>query len=269
MQDLDSETVIAAFLLETLGGEDRERVLARLEEDEAYFERVTAFESDLILQWHRGGLSSRERELFAKAYATPARRRLVEQSALLIHVADMAAPKNGLAAWLSAPWTLPRWAAAAAVLAMAAAFIAGDWFGARRPRLPDDPIVAGSGGVMTFAMNLTATGEKGPAAAQGFDTVPLPPTTAFVQLTVETSVAPDGPLTAEIVAKDRPIVLRAGTPVIGRSATGTTLTVTVPAADLPDGDYVLTIRGAGARAAGASAIAMQGFRVIRQAAPPR
>jgi hypothetical protein len=290
MQDLDSDTVVAAFLLETLGVEDRERVLTRLEEDEDYFERVAAFESDLILQWHRGDMPAGERELFARAYATPARRRLVEQMDVVIRVAEMAtspeaapaphpavvtpakerarAPEGGrgVAAWLSASWTVPRWFPAAAAVAIAAAFISGAYVGSRRSSVDPSGVPPGS---TIFGMRLTAVGEKGPAIPKGFDTLDLPLTASMVQLTVQPTVTPEAPLTAVLTSPDRAIVLQAGTPMIGHSSTGTTLTVTVRAADLPDGDYILIVRGTDANAGGTGVISTQAFRVTRQQRPAR
>ena len=288
MLDLDNDTAITAFLLETLGDEDKERVLARMEEDEDFAERVVAMEEDLIHQWHRGSLPPRERELFAKVYATPARRRRVEEVRMLMRVTDMAsspAPERvvaippaaaaarnaaraiepaaiesaGVASWLASPLPLSRWAALPVAAAIAGAFVSGAYFGARRAPTVEHPAAGGS---KIATITLSAIGEKGPPAARGFDPFYVPEGTTTIQLTVDSLAAPAAALTAEIATPDRAIVLPAGAPEMGRSPTGTTLTITVPANKLPDGDYVLTLHSAAAGQTDA-VISTQAFRVIR------
>lgn len=273
MHDLDDESVITAFLLGALDEEEKARVFDRLGDDEGYFERVEAAEDDLILRWHRGTLTPEQRELFARAYAAPARRARVDASLALLRAAEesvageradtsaVVGPFDRLRAWLTAPWLLPRWAVAAGAVAIVAAMLTGAYLGNRR--IPGDGGDSrASGPPVIVAVTLTAIGEKGPPVAKGFDTIHLPRAASAVQLTVEPRVTPDGAaLAADISSPDHGTVLRLGAPAVGRSPTGTTLTVTVPTRDLPDGDYVLTVRRAGA--GGSDILSTQAFRVIR------
>jgi hypothetical protein len=269
MQDLDNDTVIAAFLLETLGIEDRERVLDRIEEDGGYAERVQALETDLILRWHRGTLPLPERERFAKVYTTPARRRRVEEMGMFIGVAEMAAPATSASAtqrvgatlepavgrgnWLEERWAVPRWAVMPAAAVLATAFVAGAYFG---------PWRAAASGPTFLDVSLTAVGERGPeSAATGIDPVELPPTTSLVLLTVKRIAPQSGTLTAEVTSPDRPDVLSVGPVYTVTSPQETALTVMVPARDLPNGDYVLTVRNT--TNGRSDVVSTQAFRVLR------
>jgi hypothetical protein len=305
MPDLDDEAVITAFLLGTLDEAEQTRLFDRLADDEAYFERVEAAEDDLILRWHRDKLTPEQRELFAKAYAAPARRARVEESLALLRVAEAsvaaeraaeraaahaaqpvvehvaehagaARPADGqpvalldrIAAWLSVPSLMPRWGVAAGAVAIVAALLTGLYFSSRR--MPGDGGDGRTAGPpMVVAVTLTAIGEKGPpvdpapSTAKGFDTVRLPRPASAVQLTVEPRVVPNGgALTADISSPDNGTVLQLGAPTVSRSTNGTALTVTVPARDLPDGDYLLTVRRA-APAGSSEVLSTQAFRVIR------
>ena len=274
MEDLNDERVMTDFLLGGLDEKDRGRLFHRLETDEAFFESMAALEDDLILRWHRGGLSAMQRKLFARAFAEPARRARVDAAAALLHAAetwkrrDAAGVGQRIAQWVRTPWTVPRFALAATGVALVAVLALSAYVANRRlresTRPGDAPGQATSpSGPIIVAFTLTAIGEKGVPIPRGFDSIVLPRNATAVQLTVEPSNASgDGLFTAEIVAVDSGTTLHVEPPKMSRSATGQTLTVTVATRDLPDGDYVLTVRRVAAGTSGV--VARQSFRVTRQ-----
>lgn len=285
MRDLDDETVMTAFLLESLEDGDRERVFMRLAEDEEFFERMQALEHEIILRWHRGTLPPRERDLFVRAYDTPARQARVEEALTLIRAFEAARPAAAAATvaappetataeaggffasssrWLTAPWPLPRYALLSAFALVAAAGLVALNYGLLGP----GGGASGSGQGLVVAVTLRAVGEKGPAAPRGFETIYLPPDVSAIRLTVEPGVEslPDATaLRSEVASPDRDGVLTLASPIVSQSKAGAALTYTISAGDLPDGDYVLTIRRTADNAGGEPGVlATQNFRVIRQ-----
>ena len=262
MRDVNDDRVMTDFLLGKLDGETREQIFDRLGSDEAYFETMAALEDDLILRWHRGELPPDERELFAMAYADPARQARVDAALPLLHAAEAwkAEPQpTSFAARLIARLPrlppVPRFALAGAAIALVAglslwmAWPAGDPF-------------KGTPATGTYAVTLTAIGEKGTPSA-GFDRLDLPRGKTVIELTVVSSSIPaDARLTAQILDRDRGTVLALDPPIVRRSNAVTNATVSVAAANLPDGDYVLTMRRDAS--AGGELMATQSFRMARR-----
>ena len=245
--DLDDDRVMADFLLGASDAETRDRILDRLGNDEGYFEAMAALEEDLILRWHQGSLSPSDRALFANAYADPARRARVDEADVLHQAAQVWSRRKTAP---SRVWTSPsrRWAALAAA---GVVFGLSSWaYLASRQVVPAAPLR-----VPLSAVSLKAGGNK------GYDRVEVPSDASAIVFVVTPAVLPDGGLTAELRARDRaatPLTLR---PVRERSAEGDVLTITVDAADLPEGDYVLTVV---ADANPSEPLATQSVRVIHQ-----
>jgi hypothetical protein len=259
VQDIHDERVMTDDLLGALDEETRERVGDRLGADEGYFESMAGLEDDLILRWLRGDLPADRAALFARAYADPARRARVDATRVLLHAADTwkeqeeAGFKSRFLMFLTSLRTMPRLAIAGTCVAAVAAL--AFWAQPASRRAASD--------TRTFAVTLTAVGEKDPRSP-GFDRIDLPRDAETLALTVQRSTVLDGArLVAQITALDRGAVLRLGPPSVGQSTAATTAwTVTVATADLPDGDYVLTLRHDAADAA--EPVASQAFRVRRQ-----
>jgi hypothetical protein len=236
------------FLLGVLDDETRARVLDRLETDEAYFESMAALEDDLILRWHQGSLSPADRALFARAYADTSRRARDDEAGALLQAARVwASSRTGGRAVLE--WRVPRWAAAAAAAGVVLGLSSLAYF-ASKQGVPAAP----------FRVPLSAVGQKA-GGGKGYDRVDVPPESPAVVFVITATVVPDGSLTAELQARDRagtPLRLR---PVLERAPAANTLTITVDTADLPDGDYVLTVV---ADANPSEPVATQSFRVTRE-----
>jgi len=257
VQDVNDDRVMTDYLLGALDEDTRERIFDRLGADETYFESMAGLEDDLILRWHRGELPADRAALFARAYADPARRARVDSALVLLQAADTwkrqqeRGSRGRLATFLTSLRTMPRLAVAGACVAL----VAGLAFWAQSASRK------GPAATRTFAVTLTAIGEKEPQS-QGFDRIDLPRDATTLLLTVKPSTRPDaGRLTAQITALDRGTVLRLGPPSVDPSAPATAWTVTVPTTDLPDGDYVLTLRHDAADRT--EPVASQAFRVRR------
>ena len=262
MQDMDDDQIMTDFLLGTLDEKTRSSVFDRLGADDGFVERMAAMEDDLILRWHRGQLPARQQELFERAYAEPSRRARVDSAITLIQAAEAwkanqeAGVWNRIARWAGTPWisAVPRWAIAAVGIVLLTSLGAYLSTGERSAATPP-PFTA------TFI--LTAVGERGSSTAKGFDSVSLPPNATAVELVVEPSgVTAEGRFTAEIAAVDRGTILEVNQPSVRRSAAGPTLTITVASSELPDGDYVLTVRHV--TTGGSEVVSRQPFRVVRQ-----
>lgn len=269
VDDLNDDRVLTAFLLGTLDEQTRERIVDRLGTEDAFFERIAALEDDLLVRWHRGQLSASEREQFVRSYAEPARWARVKEARKLVDVANAwnvtestqrqiaGTASRGAAvralAWLREPWKVPRLAFGGAMLVLVASLAA--YVVARRTAEYARPL--------TVSFTLNAVGQKGTdPAAKGYDEVRLPSAATAVAFTVEPQAMPaGGRVTAELVARDRPKVLQLGSPIVDRSAAQLRLIFTVPTSNLPDGDYVLSVRHQGD--VDSTSIATQAFRVTR------
>lgn len=275
VDDVYDDRVLTAFLLGTLDEQTRERIFDRLGTEDAFFERIAALEDDLLLRWHRGQLLASEREQFMRSYAEPARWARVEDAGKLVDAANawkitegvdapprqMAAPgtvssSGAIAralAWIREPLRVPRLAMGGAIVVLVAS-LAG-YVVARRAAEEARPL--------TVSVTLTAVGQKGTdPAAKGYDDVRLPSGATTVAFVVAPQTVPvGGRVTAELVARDRPTVLELGSPTVDRATAQPRLIFTVPTSNLPDGDYVLTVRHEGDGET--ASIATQAFRVTR------
>lgn len=255
---MDEDHFMLGYLVGTLSDADRRRVDARLVADPEYFDRLRAFEDDLIHRWHRGHLSVTDRQVFEAAYASEAQRARIASSLSLLQVVETAIEAPGRSAGgrftqnvRRRPSRLPSWAmAAAAIVACFGSAFA--WWELRQPKEP-----------LTLAVRLTARGERGPGPAPSFDTVRLTDAVTVVQLLVSVPPPPAiAKVSVEVSSNDRDSVLRyAGKAIEWRPADGL-LQVTVAASDLRDGDYVVTVRTA--PSADSDVAARQAIRVTRR-----
>jgi hypothetical protein len=257
--NLDDERVMTSFLLRSLDEATRERVLDRLENDGTYFEAMAALEDDLILRWHHGLLPPADRGLFAKAYADSARRARVDETLALVAAARARQASSGVADTTGAAGAPPavtgkgifqRWNVAAAAVAVLAIGLSSLVYVTNRRSTPATP----------FRVTLSAVGQKS-EGNRGYDLVTIPPGTTDVVLAIRSTAPPEGDLSAELQAREGGAAPRRYRPVVERTATGDTVTVSVSSADLADGDYVLTIT---ADANPSEPVATQAFRVTRR-----
>lgn len=258
VSDANEERVMTDYLLGGLDAVTRDKILDRLGEDPEYYERMAALDDDLILRWHRGGLTPDQRASFAVSYATPARRARVDEALNLLRAAEAsrAVPRKSpgflshLRAWTLTSGPLPRYAFVASVVFAAGLFL---WQRNSGILSPD---------ASTLTATLGAQGERG-APRESFDRLELASTHTRVELTVKRLTVPDGAgLSAELLARDGGAQLSVTAPVLTRSDGLTDATVTVDAPLLVPGDYVLTLRVAGSP--DGETVATQSFRVARR-----
>lgn len=256
--DANEERVLTDYLLGGLDAVTRDQILDRLGEDPAYYERMCALDDDLILRWHRGGLTPEQRASFAVSYATPARRARVDEALMLLRAAEAsrAVPRKSpgflshLRAWTLTLGPLPRYAFAATVVLVAGVLF---WQPNRGILSPDDS---------TLTAILGAQGERG-APRASFDPLEVASTHTRVKLTIQGLTVPDGAgLSAELQARDGGARLPVTPPMVTRADGATDATVTVDARLLVSGDYVLTLRVAGS--SDGETVATQSFRVVRR-----
>lgn len=257
MPDANDERVMTDYLLGGLDAATRNQILERLGADPEYYERMAALDDDLILRWHRGGLTPEQRASFAVSYATPARRSRVDEALTLLRGAEASRPiprsspgfLPDLRAWTLTLGPLPRYALAASVVLVAGLFL---WERNSRMLSPENS---------TLSATLVAQGERG-APQAGFDRLEVSSSHTRVELTVKGLTMPDGAaLDAELLARDGGARMPVTSPVVTRSDGSTDATVIVAAPLLVPGDYVLILRVAGS--AGGETVATQPFRVAR------
>lgn len=258
MSDANDERVMTDYLLGGLDAATRDQILDRLGADPAYYERMAALDDDLILRWHRGGLTPEQRASFAVSYATPARRSRVDEALTLLRAAEASRAEHRkspgflshLRAWTLTSAPLPRYALAATVVFVAGLFLWQRNSGMLSPE------------ASTLTAILGAQGERG-APRDSFDRLEVASTHTRVELTVKGLTVPDGAgLSAELQARDGGARLPVTRPVMTRSDGATDATVTVDAPLLVPGDYVLTLRVAGSP--DGETVATQSFRVARR-----
>lgn len=277
--DVNDERVMTRFLLGDLRLDEQEPVDERLSADPAYFEALCALEDELILRWHQGELSADERRLFAAAYlSSPARRARVEAGRQLIEAArawkgaHQVRPSAWVQVrdWLLAPIRVPQFAIAGTVALLVAAISTAVYLALGTPRVSQTETErAGQQGatrpqlVAAFVLAPpTDRGEAGAGAREEMNLVPIPAGVEEIQLQFEIADHRGaGALEAQIESPESTRTL-AVVPQLTPRVTATLVTVAVAAADLPDGDYVLRLRGAVNGTS--SVIAARAFRVTRQ-----
>ncbi len=267
MLDFDDDAVREQYLLNRLGPDEREAVEQRLVADPDFFERLCAFEDELILRWLRGELSPDERQLFAKAYmSTPARRAHVDEMREMVAAAetlrtelragraDAPRARRGVLAWLTTPIALPRLAAVGvALLVLASVALVTQRAGVR------------DGGMEGLVLVATLT--PSPQRSEGAGTPLVRVGVAadiWLRIELPSSVSGDS-LEVEIrdVDRDAVAIVPSQAPEVAYAGPIAVATVKVSAADLPDADYVLTLFGRD-ESGGRVVVATRTFRVRRE-----
>ena len=257
MNQVEDEQVLTRFLLGDVEPADRQAAEDRLAEDPVFFEALCALEDEMILKWHRGELADGDWRLFAQSYMTsPARqarvagvRELIDVAEQWKHEGELQPSLWGMPRWLTVPWHVPRFALAAAgavVIAVVPTLLYQTRDTMRRLQEAEREITSlrEQGGPQHLAVVFTLN----PVTVRGQDTdalnvVRIPRDAAEVRLQFEMADpgTPAGfdailePLERRLATTPRPARLE-------RTATGMLVTLTLSAADLPDGDYVLRLR---------------------------
>jgi len=277
--DIEDERLMARFLVGDLAPAEQEAVEARLTADPAYFEAMCALEDELILRWHRGELSDRERELFERAYRTsPSRRaRLVSGRLLIDAIDDLNRANEGrwfgwtrVLNWVATPRPVPQFMIATAVVLLLAAvpfalykssdvMRRGQVSFGESAALRDQLVRRGS-----VVLQLP------PGTERGIE----PPTTPVLKLPknadevwLQFDIADPGAAVgfdAILETMERTLAATTPRPVrVERTSGAAQVTLTVPAGELLDGDYVLKLQRRGVDRS-SSIIATRTFRVMRE-----
>jgi hypothetical protein len=267
VDNLNDERVMTAFLLGRLAESERTLIEDRLADDAAYFESMAALEDDLIVRWHRRGLSPDDRASFARAYlSVPARRARVEAEAVLLdavssaqHVepprtaSDETAPPAPR--WWTGTVKMPRYALVAASAALVAAT------GVMTTLVVDRRQSSATGQHVIGEFPLTAVAERGTGSTRTMDRVRISPDTDEVRLVVDLDPAESGPFEVVLEAVDGQRFTPPPPPRVDRRATVTEVSVTMAPDGLSNGDYVLRVQRPGQREP--DVVARRAFRVWR------
>src|SRR5262245_4669142 len=258
---VEDEQVLTRFLLGDAAPADRQAIEDRLTEDPAFFEAMCALEDEVILKWHRGELAPEDWQLFTQSYLnSPPRQARVAAVREVIDAAERwkheTEPQPSLWAripqWLTGSRQVPQFAMAAVgavVIAVVPALLYQTRDAMRRLQDAEREITSlrqQSGG---GPQHLAAVFTLAPVTVRGQDTadatniVRVPRDAAEVWLRFEMADpgTPAGfdailePLERRLATTPRPARLEP-------TATGMLVTLTMPASDLQDGDYVLRLR---------------------------
>lgn len=245
MTDTFDEHLLTRYLLGDLPAAQREPIDDRAAEDPKFFEELCALEDDLILRHLRGELSGRDDELFAAAFATPARQRQVESERALLTAARAmrsSPPQSrslwtSLRAWLSAPRMIPSFAvAAAAVLLVYSTPVA--IYSTYSRLVSGGPATSGSTSRVIVVAGLAGDDQRGGAGTER--TLVVPPDATDVRFSVALPPGAGQSLDVVLERSEGGILTTAGRWQM--SDRGTTLTLTMPAGEVPAGDYTLIVR---------------------------
>jgi hypothetical protein len=257
---VEEEQVLTRFLLGDLTPADRQAIEDRLAADPAFFEAMCALEDEMILKWHRGELAAEDWQLFGQSYlASPQRQARVASVRELMDAAERwkhdteAQPSlwDRMPRWLTASHHMPQLALAAVgavVIAVVPALLYQTRDAMRRLQEAEREITSlrqQSGGTqqLTAVFTLAPVTVRGQDTADATNIVRVPRDAAEIWLRFEMA-DPGTPAGFDAILE--PLERRpATTPRPARlepTATGMLVTLTMPAAELQDGDYVLRLR---------------------------
>jgi len=250
-READDRT-LRQYLLGTLPEEECMRIEAEALRDDGRFEELLALEDDLLHEYAQGGLSDVEgRQLEARFLATPEGRQRLEAAHALLGRLGSPAPRVR-----RPPLVNVRWLAAAAALLVAAGTA---WLGWRASQarvreasgaspapsaapapLPSASPTAGPARVIVLALAPgLVRGEGGPRRV----TLPTDAGTLRVVLTLPAATVRSWLSAALISAEGAPV----WTGRVTAPDRAPTVTVDLPARQIPEGDYELVLRRAGPR----------------------
>jgi hypothetical protein len=255
---VEDEQLLTRYLLGDLAPAHRQAIEDRLTEDPVFFEAMCALEDEVILKWHRGELAAEDWQFFTQSYLqSPSRQARVAAVRELIDAAERwkheAEPQPSLWSrmprWLTVSRPVPQ-LAMAAVGAVVIAVVPALLYQTRdaMKRLQDAEREITSLRQTGGPQHVTAVFTLAPVTVRGQEkdatnVVRVPRDAADVWLRFEMADpgTPAGfdailePLDRGPAATPRPARLEP-------TATGMLVTLTLPASDLKDGDYVLRLR---------------------------
>lgn len=279
----DDESILTRYLLGDLPPADQAPIDERLAHDAAYFEALCALEDEVILKWHRGELSDEESRLFALNYlSTPERHARVWSARELIEVVERANPDHQarVSIWdrMSQWWAAPRIALQSAVAVAAAILVAVTGFALYRLNTAMSQLNRterenvelrqqhAAARRLAVAFTLSPVGERSQEATEGPNVVRIPRQASEVWLQFQ--IADPGTsagFDAVVESLDGTRAAASRPARVGRMDAAALVTVTVAAADLPDGDYVLRLRRAPVPSSDIrDVIATRAFRVTHE-----
>ena len=258
----DDESLLTRYLLGDLPFADQAPIDERLARDVSYFESLCALEDELILKWHRGELSDDESRLFSLTYlSSPGRHARVWSTHELIDAIERAKPAqqarvsiwSRVGRWFTAPRLAPQFAlvvlAAVLVAVMGLAVYRLNTVMSQLKRAERDNVELrqqnASAQRLAIAFTLSPVGERSQEATDGTNVVRIPRQAAEVWLQFQ--IADPGTTAgfdAVLESLERTRAATSRPARVGRTDAAALVTVTLAAADLPDGDYVLRLRRA-------------------------
>lgn len=264
------ETTLRRYLLRTLPEEERVELEAEALRDDAAFERLQAVEDELFHDYVRGGLSDGERRDFERTLLLipGGARRLEEARAFLGRLGVQVKPRR------AARWASPVWlAAAAVVLALAAAWLLRGTPAPPQQAQQPSPAIPVPSPPLSPAPSAAPASPALPsrvvslALAPGLvrGTGPMP----RVRITDRVaSIALVLSLPPRVSGRTFDAALRSAEGAVvwretGRrpDAGGATLTLDLPATELPEGDYELVLQRPSS--GGREPVADYRFRLLR------
>jgi anti-sigma factor RsiW len=244
------ETLLRRYLLGTVSPQSREDLETRLfSDDRLFWERISIAEDELVSDYVQQALSTEERQDFENHFlCTDERRAKVEfAKALHTYVEQPQTSRESRTGWFSRPMLSPGWALATAALLLMVIQL---------PRF-----MAGRSGDGTTSGVVAITLPSGLTRAAGGELarVRLNANTHVAQLQLDPGSTPYPTYRASVyhVDGDEFIVDMKVTP------TPSGVTLTLPAALLPEGDYYIRLQGISPNAEPVQ-LSRYDFRVLRQ-----
>lgn len=244
--DTFDEQLLTRYLLGDLPAAQRERIDDRAAEDPDFFEDLCALEDDLILKHLRGELSARDNELFAAAFATPARQRQIESERALLTAARTMRPAppastsmwKSIVAWLTTPRLIPSFAvAAAAVVLVYSAPVA--IYSTYSALVNPASTASGSSPRVIVVAGLAGDDQRG-GGGGAERTLVVPPEATDVRFSVALPPGAGDALDVVLERSEGGVLTTSGRWQLADR--GAALTLTMPAGEVPAGDYTLIVR---------------------------
>jgi hypothetical protein len=254
------ESLLRRYLLGAVTEEARKDLDTRLfSDDRIFWERISIAEDELVSDYVQNALKSEERQDFERHFLCTDERRAKLEFARALHThatnhvsARAAQPRESRWAWLMRPALSPAWAVAAAALLLLVVQL---------PRFG----TTGPGGNVSGLAVVEASVSAGRTRAAGGE-LPRVRLTADsrivrLQLDPESSNFPTYRASLHQVDDDALLAEMRLTP--SSTAGSTTLTLTLPAELLADGDYYVRLHGITTPGADPEPLQRYDFRVLR------
>jgi hypothetical protein len=251
----DNEELMTRFLWGDMEPEERERVEQRFLEDQSFFEKLCAFEEEMLLAHSREELPEPLRRQIQECLdASPVRRRRFDEVRAFAAAAAAALPvekpaaRAGLRAWLWPDVLSPVWIApvVALVVLLVAALIMLQRGSTAPPRevakspgvSPSPPRAPIAAATPPFFLQL---GNLRRGTSPQVNVLRIPPEAGVVVLTMAVSGAPPlNPAASFATVEGAPVADNVAVQIEARDSV-VNLVMRVPAKQLAPQDYVLTI----------------------------